>query len=160
MIDIIRGDIFDAQEKYLCHQTNCVTKRAAHLSKDVFTKYPYADIYAARINPDKPGTIIVRGNGKDQRYVVNLLGQYFPGKSKYPDSSLDGLDIRKKYFHRCLMEIAKIPNLESLAFPWKISCGAAGGDWNYCLGTLNNFADYIKKTQDAKVVIYRREEDE
>jgi O-acetyl-ADP-ribose deacetylase (regulator of RNase III) len=160
MIEIITGDIFDSKEKYLCHQCNCVTNKAAHLSKDVFTKYPYADAYSGRVEPDKPGTIQVKGNGQDQRYVINMFGQYYPGKSKYPYSNLDGIEIRRKYFYKCLLRIAKLSELESLAFPWRIGCGAAGGDWAHYLGTLTNFANYVETTQGAKVLIYRREGDE
>ena len=38
MIEIIEDSIFNSKEKYLCHQCNCVTQRATHLSKDVFTR--------------------------------------------------------------------------------------------------------------------------
>jgi hypothetical protein len=160
MINIVTGSIFDAKEKYLCHQCNCITKKAAHLSKDVFEKYPYADIYTGRVDPNKPGTIEVRGNGQDQRYVINLLGQYYPGIPKFPTSKLDGTLARENYFYQCLLRIAKLPQLESLAFPWKIGCGAAGGTWEHYLGKLTNFANYVETTQGAKVSIYRREGDE
>lgn len=66
MIEIISGDLFTAQEQYIAHQCNCVTKRAAHLAKDMFAKYPYANIYKGRTQPDKPGHLIIRGNGQDQ----------------------------------------------------------------------------------------------
>ena len=160
MLEIVTGDIFEAKEKYLCHQTNCVTKKAAHLSKDVFEKYPYADIYTARTEPDKPGHIIIRGNGLDQRYVVNVLGQYYPGHPKYPLSTLDGKRVREKYFYHALIRLAQVNNLESVAFPWRIGCGAAGGNWEHYLGIITNFADYIDEKQNARVVIYRREGDE
>jgi O-acetyl-ADP-ribose deacetylase (regulator of RNase III) len=160
MIEIVSGDLFEAKEKYLCHQCNCVTDRAAHLAKDVFVRYPFADIYTGRVVPNKPGTIEIRGNGQDQRYVINLLGQVYPGRPKYPLSSLDGLPAREKHFHQCLLRVAKIPNLESLAFPWRIGCGAAGGNWDHYIVTLTNFANYIENTQGAKVVVYRREGDE
>lgn len=159
MIDIVIGDLFFSKEKYILHQTNCVTNKAAHLSKDVFKHYPYADIYTGRTIPNKPGTIEVRGNGQDQRYVINLLGQYYPGKPKYPLSTLDGIPVREKYFHQCLLRVAKIDNLESVAFPWRIGCGAAGGDWDHYLGTIINFANYIEEKQGATVTIYRRKED-
>jgi O-acetyl-ADP-ribose deacetylase (regulator of RNase III) len=159
-VEIITGDIFDSTEKYLCHQCNCLTKRAAHLSKDVFTKYPYADIYAARKEQDPPGTIIIRGDGQQNRFIVNMLGQVYPGSPRYPDSKLDGYKARQRYFHLCLMALAKIPNLESVAFPWKIGCGAAGGDWKYYQGTIKNFATYVAEKQGTKVVIYKREFDE
>ena len=117
-------------------------------------QYPYADIYSGRIEPDKPGTIIIKGNGTDQRFVIALLGQYYPGKSKYVDSTLDGIKAREKYFHQGLIEISKIPNLESIAIPKFVGCGAAGGNWDYYYGTIKNFADFIFKKQKAKVIIY------
>lgn len=160
MIKIVSGDIFDSTEKYLCHQCNCITQKAAHLSKDVFARYPYADIYTGRSTPNQPGTIEIRGNGQDQRYIVNILGQYYPGNPKYPTSLKDGVLAREKYFHRALLALAKVPSLESVAFPWKIACGAAGGDWNHYLVTITNFANYVESSQGTKVVIYRREGDE
>jgi O-acetyl-ADP-ribose deacetylase (regulator of RNase III) len=158
MIEIVAGDLFDATEKFLCHQCNCITKKAAHLSKDVFTKYPYADIYSGRITPNQPGTIEIYGNGQDQRYVVNLLGQYYPGTPKYPTSSKDGTLAREKYFHQCLLKLAKVPDLESVAFPFGIGCGAAGGTWEHYLGTLKNFEKYVKFKYNTKVVIYKLRE--
>lgn len=160
MIEIITGDIFESKEKYLVHQANCVTKRAAHLAKDVFDKYPYSDIYTSRIDADKPGHIIIKGDGLDKRLIVAILGQYYPGKPKYPDSKLDGTKIREKYFYNGLLRLAQIPNLESIAFPWRIGCGAAGGNWDHYLGLISNFAQYVKDTQQAKVIIYRLDGDE
>jgi len=157
MLEIVNGDLFDSKEKYLLHQTNCVTNRAAHLSKDVFERYPYADIYTHRTEPSVPGTIEIRGDGQEKRFVINLLGQYYPGKPKYPDSKLDGALAREKYFHKCLLKVAKIENLESIALPWRIACGAAGGNWSHYLGTINNFAQYIYSTQGAKTIIYRKD---
>jgi hypothetical protein len=156
MLDIVIGSIFDSKEKYLIHQTNCITNRSAHLAKTVFEHYPYADVYTARKQPDHPGTIIIRGNGEDQRFVIALLGQYYPGKSKFPDSdnNIDGVKIRQNYFYKALNMVAKIPNLESVALPVGIGCGAAGGNWDHYLGTIVNFSKFIYKKQGARVVLY------
>ncbi len=159
MIEIVTGDLFEATEKYLVHQCNCVTNKAAHLAFDVFEKYPYADIYTARTQPDQPGHLIIRGNGKDQRYVAAILGQYYPGRPRYPKSSLDGIPAREKYFYHGLLRLAQVPDLESVAFPWRIGCGAAGGDWDRYLGKITNFAQYVGE-KGVKVRIYRREGDE
>lgn len=86
----------------------------------MFDKFPYADVYSNRTNPDIPGTISIKGNGVLERYIINLFGQYYPGSPKYPNSDLDGTKTREKYFHKCLLEIAKIKNLDSIAFPFKI----------------------------------------
>lgn len=155
MIEVVTGNLFKATEKYLCHQTNCVTNRAAHLSKEVFEKFPHADIYTKREFHDQPGTIIVRGNGADQRYVINMLGQYYPGNPKFPEAKQDGTAARESYFLRCLGAVAKIEKLESVAFPWRIGCGAAGGDWDTYYQMIERFANYVGEKQSAKVVIYK-----
>lgn len=154
MITIVKGNLLDATEKFLVHQTNCITKRAAHLSKDVFQRFPYADVYTGRQVADHPGSIEIRGNGVDQRYVVNLFGQYYPGKPKNPDLIYDGFQTRERYFYQGLLSLAKVSDLESVAMPVGIGCGAAGGNWNTYLSLITKFANYIEETQRAQVVLY------
>jgi hypothetical protein len=150
MFKIKTGDLLKAPETYLCHQCNCVTRRSKHLAKAVFASFPYADIYSKREKPSQPGTIVIKGDGKDRRYVINMLGQFYPG-CKYPNSKKDGRDIRFKHFKSCLF---KMKNLKgSFAFPWKIGCGAAGGNWGIYLQALKNF----EKEIGGDVVIYKLE---
>jgi O-acetyl-ADP-ribose deacetylase (regulator of RNase III) len=157
MITIIQGDLIEAKEKYLIHQTNCVSHFAAGIAQTIFSKFPYANVYANRIEEDLPGHIVICGNGKDQRYIVNLMGQFYPGG--YSESDIDNEKARQQYFHKGLLRLAKIPNLESVAFNFKIGCGIGGGNWNWYKGTLENFANYIDSTQGAKTFIYQREGD-
>jgi O-acetyl-ADP-ribose deacetylase (regulator of RNase III) len=159
-IEIVTGDLLNSKEKYIAHQCNCLTQNSAGTASAIFYKFPHSNTYAGRTEPDKPGHIQIMGNGEDRRYVINMFGQYYPGKPKYPNSSLDGQVVREKYFHQCLLRVAKIPNLESIAFPWRIGCNLGGGIWEHYLGTLTNFANYVKLTQGVKVLIYRREGDE
>lgn len=160
-IEIVTGDIFDSKENFFCHQTNCIsTSNAAGLAKDIFTKYPYADCYVSRTETSIPGTIDIRGNGLDQRFIVNLHGQVYPGRCRYPLSNLDGLAARQKYFYHGLLRLAKIKDLESVAFPWRVGCGLGGGDWEHYIGQINIFAQYIEEFQGAKVFIYKRNGDE
>ncbi len=154
-IKIVNGNLLESNEKYIAHICNCVTNRSASLAKDIFAKYPYADIYSNRVEPSKPGTIEVLGNGKDKRYIINMLGQYYPGISKYPNSNIDGIKAREKYFHQCLLRIAKISNIESIAFPFRVGCGIAGGNWDHYLVIIENFAKYIYDTQKAITLIYK-----
>lgn len=152
MFTIVDKDIFESTEDYLCHQCNCVTKRAAHMAQSVFTKYPYSDIYSERLKKDEPGIIIVRGDKeKDQRIVINMLGQYYPGYSPSPSGTIDGNDARVSYFRDCLIKMAALDTNGSFAFPWTIGCGAAGGDWGRYITMLKGFEEYIK----GDVVIYR-----
>jgi len=160
MIEIITGDLLEATEQYIAHQTNTISNGGAGgIARVIFDKYPYADCYLSRAKQDQAGTIDIRGNGSDQRLIINMHAQIYPGSPRYPDSNLDGTLAREKYFHQCLLRIAKIPDLESIAFPWKIGCGLGGGIWAHYLGTLTNFAHYVEK-MGVKVVIYRRDGDQ
>jgi hypothetical protein len=148
---VIKGNLLHASEKYIAHQTNCVTHRAAHLSRDVFRKFPHADIYSKRNIPDKPGTIIVRGDGKRQRYVINMLGQIYPGSPKFQGMGYDTWRHRESYFNCCLHAILRLSNLDSIAFPYGIGCGAAGGDWESYRDMLRWFTS---KVPGVRVVCY------
>jgi hypothetical protein len=139
MIILQTGNLLHTTETYLCHQCNCTSRRANHLSKTVFEAFPYADIYSARSDikrkfvdipiDERPGNIVLCGNGKDQRYIVNMLGQMYPGIPKY-DTGIDSSIARQQYFISCIQHVYKIiRNSETVAIPWKIGCGAAGGNW-------------------------------
>ena len=157
---IVSGNLFDSQTKNIAHQTNCVTNRSAHLAASMFARYPYADVYTGRKIPNVPGTIVVCGNGNDQRFVINMMAQFYPGKPRFPNSSKDGYDVRCKYFYSCLKEIATIPYLESIAFPWGIGCGAAGGNWEYYHGLIDRFAKYIDNLHGYKTFVYKFDADQ
>lgn len=146
MIEIISGDLMNATETYLCHQCNCITNRSAHLAKAVFKQFPYADVYTKREKPSQPGTIEICGSnweaggkGYKERPVIAMFGQYYPGKTKYPSSKKDGLQARLNYFEACLERMKHLDG--SFAFPWRIGCGAAGGDWEKYLNAIKNFSE-------------------
>ena len=159
MIEIITGDLLEATEKYIAHQCNCLSNNSAGTAKAIFDRFPYSNTYAARTEPDVMGSLKILGNGQDQRYIINMFAQYYPGRPKYPNAEKDGSLTREKMFHRCLLRIAKIENLESIAFPFGIGCNLGGGNWEHYLGTLTNFAKYVKEKQNTRVVIYQREID-
>ena len=75
----LHDDICDSTTEYIVHQTNCVSRTAGGLARTLFHRYPYADCYAHRQTRSTPGTVNIRGNGTDTRYIVNLHGQIYPG---------------------------------------------------------------------------------
>ena len=81
---------------------------------------------------------MVRGDGVEQRFVIGM--QFYPGRPRFPDSRKDGYEARKVAFAKCLVKIARLPQLGSVAFPWGVGCGAAGGDWVQYLAILKRFA--------------------
>lgn len=157
MITEIDGDIIKINTKYIAHQCNCLSQKAAGLAKVFFNTFPWCNMYADRVpinnpsfHPDCPGVISIHGNGQDQRYIVNMLGQLWPGKPKYPKDKIDGYRAREKYFMLCLLEIMKIEDLESIAFPTKIGCGMAGGNWKTYKKMIRLFA---KEREDVEIVL-------
>jgi O-acetyl-ADP-ribose deacetylase (regulator of RNase III) len=152
MINIIKGNLLDAEEKYIAHQTNSISTSASGIAKQIFDKYPYSNTYHNRVKPSEPGTIEVLGDGFVNRFVINMYAQYYPGKPGY---GIDSKEMREKYFHQCLLQIAKISNLESIAFPFGIGTGLAKGSWDYYFGTIGNFEKHVKNKYGTKVVLYR-----
>jgi len=156
---IIDGDLLESDTKYICHQCNCVTRRAAGLAAKMFKQYPWADIYSRRSDGhccmppagQRMGDIVISGNGTDKRFIINMLAQFHPGKPALPESSHDGSEARQLAFAYCLLKMLRIPDLHSVAFPWGIGCCMAGGDWGKYLPMIERFA---AKTR-ANVSIYR-----
>lgn len=159
-ITIKTGDLLEATEQFICHQTNSVsTGGAAGIARAIFDKYPYADCYLDRKEHSVPGTIDIRGNGRDQRFVISAHAQFYPGRPQYPHSNKDGYVARERYFQQCLDLIAAIDGLKSVAFPWMVGCGIAGGSWPNYLSMLTMFAIKVEDN-GADVVIYRRVQDQ
>lgn len=150
----INGDLLKSNEQYIVHQCNCVTNNAANLAKAVFTKFPYANCYYNRKEKDIPGTIKIFGDGTDQRFVINLFGQYGPGP---PKNNFDNKENRYTWFRKGLFEISKIPDLKSIAFPERIGCGVARGNWEEYLEILVKFEGYVNEKLGVGVYLYNNE---
>jgi len=85
-----------------------------------------------------------------------MIAQRYPGQPKW---SNDTAELRKKWFLACLSDIRNYMhenNLKSLAFPYKIGCGLAGGDWKTYLEMLETFGDGFK-SPDMYIALYKYE---
>jgi len=136
----IEGDLLTCNSKYIVHQCNCLTTNAAGLAKWLFEKYPYANVYT-RGSIRIPGTIQIRGNPDlNQQLVVNLFGQNSPGKPY----NLESESVRSTWFKEGLQELAKMgESLHSVAFPYLIGCGLAGGNWLVYKKRIEDFAQQV-----------------
>ena len=155
-LQVVTGDLLEADAECIVHQTNCVTHgRAAGLAAAIFHKYPWSDIYATRQEYGEPGSISVHAGSLDEHKVINLNGQFFPGQPRFY-SGFDSEKARLHYFHSALLEIGDL-NVKSVAFPYKIGCGLAGGDWTAYHKMIRDFA--LWKVGKLRVLIYQREGD-
>jgi O-acetyl-ADP-ribose deacetylase (regulator of RNase III) len=154
-LEVIIGDLLQAKEKVICHQCNCLSKKAAHLAYSVFEAFPWANVYSDRDTPSKPGDIFVSNNPGKGPHIIALFAQVYPGKPNYPFSTKDGSKAREKYFSQALEKLGFISRLyDSFAFPYGIGCGAAGGHWPTYQAMLEQFA---KDNPTKKIVLYKLE---
>ncbi len=170
---IVVGDLMDASEKYIVQQCNCLTVKSHGLSATISKKYHWADPYSSRrrINRrncavpkdrDVPGTYkIMSGpnsgpNSKEtpDPSVICIFGQWAPGTplkySSYPNDYHDSYENRVKWFAQALISLKSL-GLESIAFPWKIGCGLAKGNWNIYYDMIQLF----EKESGTKCVLYK-----
>lgn len=108
LVCIEDGDLLDCDVEYIVHQCNCLTTRGLGLAASLFRKYPHADVYTD--GSDRiPGTIVVRGGageGAGERGVVNLFGQFRPGKPARAGVITDTAVVREKWFRAGLAALA------------------------------------------------------
>lgn len=154
MIPIINQSLLEANTKYIAHQCNCKSNYSAGIAKSIFTKFPYADTYKHRAYTgyNFPGRIDVLGNGEENRFVINMYVQFWPGK---PGKDIyDTNDYRIKHLKQCLNNIANITDLESIGFPHNMGCGLAGGNFSEYSKILEIFANHVAK-KNVKVLWYK-----
>lgn len=180
-LEEVVGDLLEAMEQYIVQQSNCVTSYAHGLAKAIEEKFPHADVYKPAVRKrrgtekgDCPGTIAVMGGpcaeeDQEKRGVINVFAQFCPGKpnrghgpAEYKgitpnDGVLDDEKQRLKWFKATLKQIAQLPELESVAFPYQIGCGLAGGDWKQYRAALEEFAERVKE-RNVKVKLYKMPE--
>lgn len=138
----VSGDLLQADEQYILHQCNCVTRRSLFLARQIFDHFPDSDVYKHRKSPSEPGTIEIRGR------VIALFAQYMPGKVKTETRRL-------QWFVRCMKRVGDIAGLKSVAIPWGIGCGSAGGSWMEYEREIRKFSE---ENPNVKVRIYRLSE--
>jgi len=137
MITFINQDLLSSSEKIIAHQCNCKTPKEKGLSKAMFEKYPYSNIYT--LLNRTPGEIIVREEG-EYPIIVALLGQNKPGSPSLKETK----GIRLEWFKKCLNKLAlymKNKNLNQVGIPYNIGCGLAKGNWNDYYTLIKSFAE-------------------
>ena len=133
MIATIDGDLLSGDYQYIAHQCYATSyNKAAGLAKTIFNKWPYANCYN---NTYKTlGTIQVAYGVQN---VINMFAQFYPGKPRANDDVIRRLSA----FRACLNKISQLQDIKQVAFPYKIGCGLAGGNWADYERLLCKFAE-------------------
>ena len=163
-LTIVQGNVLDVTEDYILQQNCCTALRASGLSSAIAKQFgvnPYKERrpYSGKSNwacledRPEPGTILVSDR------IVCLFAQYChgkPGQLQDPANTgiKDSAAMRLVYFVRCLEAVSAYPDIhgKSVAIPYGIGCGLAGGDWVTYERYLQKWSH---KHPEIRVVLYK-----
>lgn len=139
MIRIVNGDLLNATAEYICHQVNCMGVMGSGVAKQIREKWPraYTQYHdACEQYTQEHGKDWLLGKIQvvkvcDNTRVVNMFGQlnYGRGGSQYTDMNA---------LRRCFKTLAKeVKPGETIAMPYRIGCGLAGGDWGSVIDMIS-----------------------
>ena len=146
----VDGDILDQNVDYIAHQTNCISAGSSGLARAIFDKYPESNLYQERASGNyfhKPGHIYLRKTSGPT--IINMMAQFAPGITPFNVKLSDiqfteTSELRMVWFLSCLDKMCLL-NGSSIAFPYKIGCGLAGGNWDSYKKAIDDFADSCGK---------------
>jgi O-acetyl-ADP-ribose deacetylase (regulator of RNase III) len=167
IVKIVEGDLLKGGEEYIAQQCNCVTVKPHGLSQSIANKWKYGNVYSQRkpvglgrnsVEYSKPGSILIASpsntdieNNEYNPHIICMFAQFLPSKPQvyakyYRQEYDDTAENRLKWFRMCLEEIENT-GITSVAMPYLIGCGLAGGNWS----------QYEKILQDSKlnITLYR-----
>jgi O-acetyl-ADP-ribose deacetylase (regulator of RNase III) len=130
-VKIFNGDITKCKADVIAHQVNCQFVMGGGVALAIRKKWPvvynnYVEMGKQHKKPSNEWLGTCQIVKIDQnRYVANLFGQDDLGYSKC-FTNYSALET-------ALKELAwqvEYMGLKTIAFPWLMSCGLAGGDWN------------------------------
>tara|TARA_B110001452_G_scaffold85393_1_gene69781 strand:- start:161 stop:820 length:660 start_codon:yes stop_codon:yes gene_type:complete len=155
----------------IVQQCNCIGCEGKGLALGIANKWAWGSSYSGRrrmppanrfaVPEDRaiPGTIDVRRGppGSGTPLVINLFAQYEMGKPgvykrvPFPPGVNDLAPQRERWFAECLEAISRLPSKpRSVAFPFWIGCGLAGGNWGKYRRMIDDFS---RANPDVSVVI-------
>ena len=166
-IHVVNGDIFKTHCNIICHQVNCqgvmghgIAKQVKEKYHGVFNEYKrYCDSHADNRTAMLGEALIVDMYygaavcdwlvNRESKYIANIFGQLTYGAGLRTDykALVSGLEV--------VANFAREHNL-SVAIPYKIGCGLAGGDWN----EVSVLIEGVFAGSNLEVFMYRYEQNE
>lgn len=149
MLYEVTGNLLSGDYDVICHQVNCQGIMGSGLASQIKFKYPdvydsYCNIVDYNKQTGHQSKYLLGENDicycqNDDCIVINMFAQDYYGTDKtHTDYTA---------FRKCLIRLkayldCKAENLK-VAFPYKIGCGLAGGDWNIIKAMIESFAEHV-----------------
>jgi O-acetyl-ADP-ribose deacetylase (regulator of RNase III) len=145
------GDVLSSSANVIAHQVNAMGVMGAGLAKQIRTKYFYVfNTYKTFCEVNSRSRSLLGKcllvPVKEQQYIANLFGQYNYGTG----SRKTDYEAVSKALESCKAQMQG-RNLKSIAFPYKMSSGLAGGDWNVIYSLIED----VFISNDYTVEIWR-----
>ena len=146
MVKVVVGSLLDAKENFICHQVNCKGIMGGGIALQLRNKYKglyeeYKDF--CDVVQHKLGKVsFYKVEDEPNKYIINLFAQSTIGRGVQTDyDALRG----------CLETVRDaVEGTDfSVALPYNIGCGLAGGDWDI----VSRIIDEVFK--ETEVVLYR-----
>lgn len=132
MIKYVKSNIFDVECDYILHQTNCFGVAGAGLALQIRNKVPgWFQAYQKYCREHN-----ALGSVQVYKHIINMFGQYGYGRyGKHTDYAA----VQKALRHlNCV-----IPKGSTIAIPYNLGCGLAGGNWDIMLSIVSHeLTDY------------------
>ncbi|MGX4585352.1 macro domain-containing protein [Paenibacillus chitinolyticus] len=125
-VKIVQGNLMEAAEDIIGHQVNCMGVMGAGLAKLIKRDYP--EVFKQyKLSCSNKGELLGHCQivpTKNEKCIANLFGQYGYGVQK---RHTDYIALRG-----ALNELKSLAmkSGQSIALPYNIGCGLAGGDWD------------------------------
>jgi len=144
MIEIIKGDLFNAPNGIICHQVNCKGNMGRGVAKTFKERYPFAfsqylSLCRDYISDELLGTVLMR-HEIDDKWTCCMFAQN--------DWRGHGCNTDYASFTDCCFSIKqeiKALHLDNIIInmPYGIGAGLGGGDWQIVYSILEDeFKDY------------------
>lgn len=139
-MNYIKGNLFDSKADVLCHQVNLYGVMGGGIASELRERYPnvynryrnHCDEY--KFSESLLGSsLIVPKDEKNNQYIANCFCQN--------DFSRDGCLTNYEKMRECFINVInwmKQNGKKTVAFPYKIGCGIAGGNWSIVLGIIED----------------------
>ena len=150
----VKGDVLNAPFQIIAHQVNCKGVMGAGLAKQIRNKYPDMFIAYKRICDSEAAHLgdCLGWYAHDGHYIMNIFAQDGYGRDKtYTNyesmrvAFLNGID---KF--RQEADIYEKDVQLTIAIPYMIGCGLAGGDW----GKVKDVLLEVEKSRNVVFVAY------
>ena len=144
----VMGDLLQANADLIVHQVNCQGVMGAGVARQIREQFPKTyETYKEFCKPYVGKTHKLLGQClyvEEEPFIIcNAFGQDFYYRNSV-QTQYDKLE-------QCFYDIAEKYHGKSIALPWKIGCGLAGGDWNVVYEMIFNI---LAVEGHCKVTLY------